>query len=46
METVIVIIVLGLILGGAAAYLVRAKKKGRKCVGCPYSGNCSACGTK
>ena len=46
METLIVILVLVLILGGAAAYLVRAKKKGRKCVGCPHSGNCSACGSK
>ena len=31
-----------LILGGAVAYLIRAKKKGRKCVGCPY---CDSCGT-
>ena len=46
METVIVIVTLVLILGGAAAYLVRAKKKGRKCVGCPHIGNCASCGSK
>ena len=46
METVIVIAILVLILGGAAAYLVRSKKQGRKCVGCPHSGNCASCGTK
>ena len=39
-QTLIVIVLLALILGGAAAYLLRAKKRGQKCVGCPYSGNC------
>ncbi len=29
-----------LILGGAALYLRKAKKKGKKCAGCPYSGSC------
>ena len=42
--------VLGLILltvGGAVTYIVRAKKKGQKCIGCPDSktcgGNCALC---
>ena len=39
----IVIAVIALAVGGAVAYLIRAKKKGRKCVGCPYSNNCSSC---
>ncbi len=30
-----------LILGGAVLYLRKAKKKGQKCAGCPYSGSCS-----
>lgn len=36
-----------LIIGGAVFYLVRAKKRGQKCVGCPYSKQCGgACGCK
>ena len=42
-QTVIVILLLALILGGATAYLIRAKKKGQKCVGCPHSGKCGSC---
>ncbi len=30
-----------LILGGAVAYIVKAKKKGAKCIGCPAGGMCS-----
>ena len=30
-----------LILGGAVWYIIRAKKKGVKCIGCPAGGNCS-----
>ena len=41
MENVILILVLALILGGAIAYIVKAKKMGRKCIGCPDSGGCS-----
>lgn len=29
------------ILGGAAVYIRSAKKKGKKCIGCPDSGKCS-----
>ena len=47
MENVILICILVLILGGAALYVVKAKKKGRKCIGCPdssaCSGNCESC---
>ncbi len=47
MENVILILVLALILGGAIVYIVKAKKKGRKCIGCPdgakCSGKCSGC---
>ncbi len=38
----LVIAVILLIIGGAAAYVIRAKKKGQRCIGCPDSGNCSA----
>lgn len=27
-------------VGGAVAYIVRAKKKGKKCIGCPHAGTC------
>ncbi len=45
-ETVAVCAIL-LIIGAAILYIVKAKKKGRKCIGCPdsssCSGNCSYC---
>ena len=41
MENLILIAVLGLILGGAAGYVYKAKKRGVKCIGCPQGGNCS-----
>ena len=27
-------------VGGAVFYIVRSKKKGRHCIGCPYSEEC------
>ncbi|MBR5472949.1 MAG: FeoB-associated Cys-rich membrane protein [Clostridia bacterium] len=35
---IIVIILVAIII-----YLVRQKKKGVKCIGCPYGGKCSSC---
>lgn len=47
MENFIVIVILALIIGFALAYVIKARKKGVKCIGCPEggkcSGNCSAC---
>ncbi|MBQ8743324.1 MAG: FeoB-associated Cys-rich membrane protein [Clostridia bacterium] len=43
MENVIIVVILALILGAAIAYIIKAKKSGKKCIGCPDS--CS-CGTK
>ena len=40
METFIVVVLLLLILGFAVGYIVRAKKKGQKCIGCPSGGKC------
>ena len=37
---IIIIAVIGLIVGAAIGYIVRAKRKGQKCIGCPYSGSC------
>ena len=40
------LLVLALILGAAARYIYRAKKKGHKCIGCPHSSTCSgSCGS-
>lgn len=44
MTDFIIIAVLVLIVGLAAAYVIRAKKRGQKCIGCPYSKTCSSCG--
>ena len=45
---IILIIVIGLIVGSAVGYIIKAKKNGQKCIGCPDSktcgGNCGHCG--
>ena len=38
---IIVLIIIALIIGGASFYIIRAKKRGQKCIGCPYAKNCS-----
>ncbi len=42
MTEIIVIATIVFILGGAIAYIVKAKKSGKKCIGCPDSCSCSA----
>ena len=39
---IIVIVIIALMIGGVSAYIIRAKKKGQKCIGCPYSSSCSS----
>ena len=41
MENFIVIAILVLIIGCATAYIVKEKKKGIKCIGCPNAKMCS-----
>lgn len=42
----IIIAVVLVIVGGAALYIYKAKKSGKKCIGCPDSGSCSGkCGS-
>ena len=47
MDNLILIVVIGAIVGLAAGYVWKAKKRGVKCVGCPdascCSGNCGGC---
>ena len=49
---IIAIVAILLIVGGAVAYIIKAKKSGKKCIGCPdsatcgkggCSGSCSSC---
>ena len=49
MDNIIVIGILILVIGLAGLYVYKAKKKGKKCIGCPGSCGCSdeqkaACG--
>ena len=41
MDTVIIIIILLAIAAAIVGYLVRAKKRGQTCIGCPYAKQCS-----
>ena len=46
----IIVAVVLIVLGGVVFYIVREKKKGSKCIGCPYARECAArknggCGT-
>ncbi|MBE6568506.1 MAG: FeoB-associated Cys-rich membrane protein [Ruminococcaceae bacterium] len=44
-ENIIVIAILAAIVGGTVFYLIRAKKRGQKCIGCPYAKQCGGkCG--
>ena len=42
MENFIIIAILVIIIGLAAAYIYKAKKRGNKCIGCPHCNTCSA----
>ena len=46
MTDLIIIAVLGVILALAAAYVIREKKRGRRCIGCTErccNGQCASC---
>ena len=38
----IIVAVVLIVLGGVVFYIVREKKKGSKCIGCPYANSCGA----
>lgn len=45
--TIIAVIALAIVVFLVIRYLVREKRKGNKCIGCPYAGECckySNCG--
>ena len=41
MVDVIIIAILVILIGAAVFYIVKEKKKGTKCIGCPAAGQCS-----
>ena len=41
MTDMIVIAIVAVIAALAVGYIVRAKRSGKKCIGCPYGGSCS-----
>jgi prolipoprotein diacylglyceryltransferase len=47
MENYIIVAILAAIVGGIVWYLLRAKKRGEKCIGCPYAKQCNQkCGSE
>jgi len=52
MKNLIIIFILLIIVGLASGYIIKAKKRGAKCIGCPYANSCGAkkaecaCGAK
>ena len=41
MKDILIVLIIVLILGAAAFAVYRAKKTGKKCIGCPESCSCS-----
>jgi len=41
MENIIIVAILVILVGSASFYIWKEKKKGKKCIGCPYSGTAS-----
>lgn len=42
LATLIAIVILVIVVFLAIRYIVRAKKRGDKCIGCPYAGSCGS----
>ncbi len=42
MEDIIIIVIIAAIVGLAGWYVYKAKKSGKKCIGCPEGCSCSA----
>lgn len=43
MANFIIVVVLAAIIGLSIAYIVKEKKRGVRCIGCPDGGSCSGC---
>lgn len=42
MTDIIVLGIVAVIVGCAAMYIIKAKKAGAKCIGCPHAGTCAS----
>lgn len=42
MGNFIVVAILVLVVGAAITYIVKEKKKGTVCIGCPHAGTCAS----
>ena len=40
MDSIIAIVIIIAVVGLAAFYIIKAKKSGKKCIGCPYADSC------
>ncbi len=41
-QNITIAVLLAVIIGGAAWYVIRAKRRGGKCIGCPHSKSCAS----
>lgn len=41
-ENILIVAIVAVILGGAIYYIIKEKKKGAKCIGCPYAKECAS----
>ena len=39
---IIVLVIIALVIGGASFYIIRAKRRGQKCIGCPHAKTCTS----
>ena len=46
MADFIVIVILAVLIGAAVSYIIKAKKNGVKCIGCPAGGSCPSSGKR
>ena len=40
MDDIIIVLIVLVVIFISSLYIIREKKKGKKCIGCPYSGQC------
>ena len=46
MKDIIIIVAIAAVIGAAMFYIIRAKRRGEKCIGCPYAKECGGkCGS-
>ena len=43
MADLIVLAIVAALIGAAVGYIVKSKKKGVKCIGCPHGATCNKC---